>query len=648
VTLVLLLASGARAQGPPPLEEEQDVEEIEEIVVTGSRGPRRLGEAPVSVEVIDRAKIEASGSQDVADLLEQHRGVDVQRSVLGASVRLRGLEAEHTLILVDGQRVVGAKDGTIDMSRFSADSIERIEIVKGASSALYGSDALGGVINIITRRSKALAQASITARGGTPASLDTSGGLGVRTKHVGLRLDAGVHGSPSYDGDPATPTTDVNQILQVHVAGNSDWRPSDVTTFTMRGSWSGQDSRGVDEGLGGSVQDRRNLTEDGLFRLGFESLPSERTRVSATLGVSAFRDQFVSDQQNAVALDLYEETRETLVQLTTQASQRWERHTLTVGLEGFTSLILSPRLGPGGGGRIRGAVYAQDEVRVLTGARRWVVVPGARADTDSWFGGAVAPSLGTRFDPSDSVTVRGSVGVGWRAPSFRELLLSFDNVGVGYVVTGNIDLVPESSLATSLGVEVTPTEALSVALDLHSDLLRNLIQLTTLDDDPINTVFGYANIARARSMGAEGSVSWDPTEVFGASVSATVLRAIDLDSGDPLEGRAPVRGTAGIRLRTGERAPRFNARASLVGPRPFYTDDAFGGQGAAGQGGVRQDAPAHALIDARVVQQVRDLFDLFAGVDNALNAGDPRFLPTPPRLLYAGIDARFSTKRRTK
>ncbi|MEO0605123.1 MAG: TonB-dependent receptor plug domain-containing protein, partial [Myxococcota bacterium] len=81
----------------------------EEIVVTGTRTPHRQGEAPVAVEVIDREAIEQSGSQDVAELLEQHPGIDVTRGFLGAGVRLRGLEADHTLILVDGQRVVGRK-----------------------------------------------------------------------------------------------------------------------------------------------------------------------------------------------------------------------------------------------------------------------------------------------------------------------------------------------------------------------------------------------------------------------------------------------------------------------------------------------------------------------------------------------------------
>ncbi|MEM6929909.1 MAG: TonB-dependent receptor plug domain-containing protein, partial [Myxococcota bacterium] len=109
--------------------DETEIEDVDaEIVITGTRTPHRQGDAPVAVEVIDRETIVESGSQDVAELLEQQPGVDVQRTFVGATVRLRGLEADHTLILIDGQRVVGRKDGTFDLSRIAVDSIERIEI----------------------------------------------------------------------------------------------------------------------------------------------------------------------------------------------------------------------------------------------------------------------------------------------------------------------------------------------------------------------------------------------------------------------------------------------------------------------------------------------------------------------------------------
>lgn len=146
----------------------------DEIVVTGSRTETSRKDSVVSTQVIGRTDIENSGASTVADLLDAQPGVTLERSFAGTSVRLQGLSPEHTLVLVDGQRVIGRKNGAIDMNRYPIEWIERIEIVKGPSSVLYGSDALGGVINIITRRADGPFSADAYASYGTLDEIDAS------------------------------------------------------------------------------------------------------------------------------------------------------------------------------------------------------------------------------------------------------------------------------------------------------------------------------------------------------------------------------------------------------------------------------------------------------------------------------------------
>src|SRR5688500_13138181 len=98
--MIFIFNAAAGEPSPPPGEGADET-----LVVTATRSPRKLGEAPVAVEVISRQQILESGSRDLADLLEQHPGIDIDRSMLGAGLRLRGLDSVHTLILVDGQRV---------------------------------------------------------------------------------------------------------------------------------------------------------------------------------------------------------------------------------------------------------------------------------------------------------------------------------------------------------------------------------------------------------------------------------------------------------------------------------------------------------------------------------------------------------------
>jgi outer membrane receptor for ferrienterochelin and colicins len=602
-------------------------EPVEEVFVTGTRTPRTLGESPVAVRVISRAEIEASGSQDVADLLEQVPGIDVQRTLLGASVRLRGLDPVHTLVLVDGQRVVGRKDGVLDLSRIPVDAIERIELVEGASSALYGSDALGGVLNIVTRRASGAPSATLSARGASPVGGDASAGVALGGDLGGLRLDLGWHGASPTDAVPGDPATTTNGVQQVDGALAADWRPSADLTLSARGSWAGTDARGVDLGTGGAVLDRRNLTEDGLVRVGLDWFPDDRSRVTGALGGSLFRDQFANDQRRAAGLDVYQESREALLQLDGQVDRSIGRHFASLGLEGDHGRLTSERLDGGTGERWTGAVYLQDELRVLD-APRLVAVAGIRGDLDSWFGGAVAPSLGARFDPVRAVILRASAGTGWRAPNFRELLLAFDNASVGYRVEGNPDLEPERSLSLSAGAEWNPSTAASLTLQVHRDRLRDLIQIGTLSDAPGLVRYGYLNVADAVTRGVDLGLSLDPVPAVGVDLSATWLDARDLTARRPLEGRAPLRGTIALRLAGGRDGPRLVTRTMLVGPRPFYFEDA------------RTDAPPHALMDLRLEQRLTDALGLSAGVDNLLGAGDPQFLPVPPRLLYAGIDAR--------
>ena len=147
-----------------------DDEPGEVMVVTGSRTARALSESIVTTDVVTQEQILDSGASDASEVLETVPGVVVTRSFRGAGVQMQGLDSQYVLILINGKRMIGRKDGVMDLSRIPAERIERIEIVKGAASALYGSDAIGGVINIITRqpRTRSPARRSPATAAATP------------------------------------------------------------------------------------------------------------------------------------------------------------------------------------------------------------------------------------------------------------------------------------------------------------------------------------------------------------------------------------------------------------------------------------------------------------------------------------------------
>ncbi|HEY0251120.1 MAG TPA: TonB-dependent receptor plug domain-containing protein, partial [Kofleriaceae bacterium] len=152
--LAVLVAANAFAGEPQSPETPADVTG-ETIVVTGTKSPEPVSATPVSTEVIDRAELEQSGVQSVGEALSLRPGMYIDRGVAGTSgLTLQGLGPQYSLILVDGARQIGRTDGYLDLDRFGIADIEQIEVVRGPSSALYGADALGGVVDIITRTPK--------------------------------------------------------------------------------------------------------------------------------------------------------------------------------------------------------------------------------------------------------------------------------------------------------------------------------------------------------------------------------------------------------------------------------------------------------------------------------------------------------------
>jgi vitamin B12 transporter len=155
------------------------------VVVTGTRTPQRIDQALAEITVIDRAQIEAATGRTLSELLAREAGVQFSSNGgLGksSSVSLRGLEARHTLLLIDGVRYGSATLGTPSWENLPTDAIERIEIVRGPLSGLYGSDAVGGVVQIFTRRG---------ATGFKPDAALTAGSHRHGDAAAGLRLGSG-------------------------------------------------------------------------------------------------------------------------------------------------------------------------------------------------------------------------------------------------------------------------------------------------------------------------------------------------------------------------------------------------------------------------------------------------------------------------
>ncbi|MBN8469081.1 TonB-dependent receptor [Corallococcus exiguus] len=618
-------------EATPPVEEPPALQ----TVVTSSRTQERLRETPVATEVITRSEIVASGARDASELLNARPGFVVQQGFSGSGLSMQGLAPEYVLVLVDGERVTGKVDGNIDLSRLSLEDIEQVEIVKGPGSVLYGSDAVAGVVNFITRRAQRTLGADLRAAYGTLGRLDLDATGETRGDAWGLRMSAGLQRRDAYDLDTTDIGTTGSTLSGYDLSARGDWRGSETLSLEGTASYSHRIQRGVDLGAAGAVFDR--ATRDNTFasRLSPSWKLGEKVNLRADVSYGHYERRYLRDQRNASALDTVEDTRDQQARVGAQMDARpGGGHALVVGTEYLGEWLQSDRLDGGRGRRGRGSLYAQDSW-TLWERKGLVAMRGGRVDVDSQFGLALTPRFALKVDPLSWLTVRGSYGWGYRAPSFQDLLIDFENPSVGYTVRGNPDLKPERSRSFSFNVETRPTRDSVVWVGLFQHSLRDMIS-ASLQSEGDFLRYSYINIARARVRGGELGLRQTLPGRIQVELGYTLTDGTDQELDRALEGQARHRLTAQATWRHREWGLEANLRGALTGERPFYPDT--NGDGVADS----YRASPTVSLDARVAWLMpAGGLQLFVVGSNLTGAGNPTDLPIPPRTLQAGVSTRF-------
>jgi outer membrane receptor for ferrienterochelin and colicins len=608
-----------------PVEASDAREEI--IVITGSRVERPLSQSTVATEVVTRKEIEASGATDVADLLANHPGLEIVEGLRGFGVRMQGLDPEYVAVLVDGRRVIGRIDGVLDLEGIAVGNIERVEIVKGPSSALYGSDALAGVIHIITRQPDRPITGEARAQYGSFGALDLYTAAGTRTGPWSGRVSAGWRQGDGYDLSPENPGTTASAYDEKQVSGQAG-RALGAVELSLSGDYLRRDLHGVDVD-GPAVLDRDNVTEQVAAALDARWQASETGRLSSALRYSLYRDQFLYDQRGSSVGDRYEETIQNLAEVMVQHADRLGSHDATAGLEATVESLTGARIDDSASERYRVAVFAQDDWRLAEEPFVRLAI-GGRLDVDSQFGVHATPNVALRWDPTPRVTGRVSYGWGYRAPDFKELYLEFDNPGVGYRIRGNPELEPETAQSVNAGVEVRAHPRVWASASGYYNDIDNLIDFVdqTPDDDIAGPDYSYDNVASAFTRGVESHLRVEPLDGLSADLSYALTDTRDRALDRALPCRPRHQGALAFTYERG--GTEGTVRSRLVGVRRLCpTNDG------------EETADRYVTLDARVAQKLFRRFTLFIGASNLLDQGDDAFLPIAPRTFYGGAQATY-------
>jgi outer membrane receptor for ferrienterochelin and colicins len=581
------------------------------IVVTATRHAMLALDAPAAMSVVTREQIEARGADDALDALRGETGVSLQgRSIGGRKViSLRGMDSRHTLFLVDGQRV-GASDGTVGHSDFQYDwipvaDIERIEVVRGPLSVLYGSEAMGGVVNVITR------QAGERWRGSARVEGSRAGGD---------RGGDGHRASASVDGPLAEGwTLRAGAALSERdpVASVEDPRLDELEGHDKRDGWLGlswQPSlahrvellhREGDETRTAQARERSgarryhhsdNPLERRLDSLGWEA---DWGRASSQLRAYETELDVVNERSDGVMVNTPQRLTDRVLE--GQWRQPLAEHALTAGFEARNETLADPGL-PGGASLARHrALYAQDEWAL---GRMLDLTLGLRHDDHSLFGSELSPRLYAVWRAAPGWIVKGGFSHGFKAPNLKQIVPGGRREGPNTFL-GNPDLQPETSDAVEIGVAWSDATR-EVQLMAFEQRVRDLIEVELVAPGPAPGLgtYTYRNLARATLRGVEASGAMALGAGFSVRATWTWLQAEDED-GNPLLQRP--RQTAGAQLDWRQGAWRAGLRLDHTGAQWLPS---------AARGAPPLRSPDLTLLGAHLARDLGASLTLSLSVDN--------------------------------
>lgn len=422
--------------------------DLDEVVVTGTRTPKFLKDTPIQTRVINAKEIARLDATNVQDLLQQELpGVEFTYAMNQQThLNFSGFGGQGVLFLVDGERLAGETMDDVDFTRLSMDNVERIEIVKGAASALYGSNATGGVINIITKKSQKPVTLNVNARYAKHNEQRYSGTFGLNGKHWNNMFTVNFNRMDNYDVHSASnPTTRI--ISTVYGDKTINFKDQLVWSPNKNFHLSGRAGYFFRETVRSADQPERYRDFSGGFGLQWNI--SEHDDFQASY---AFDQYDKSDYQRITKLDIrdYSNVQNSLRLLYNHTFDRGD--VLTIGSDFMHDYLYNTNLENETRNQNSWDLFGQYDWRI---SDQWEAVGAVRYD---YFSDGkeshVTPKLNVCYKPIYNLSIRAGYGMGFRAPTLKEKYYNFDMAGI-WIVEGNANLKSEVSHNFNLSAEYT-------------------------------------------------------------------------------------------------------------------------------------------------------------------------------------------------
>ncbi|MCC5936859.1 MAG: TonB-dependent receptor [Lunatimonas sp.] len=526
--------------------------QLGEVVVSATRTDRSVEHLPMPVTIIGKNAIQETGGMRLSEVLREQTGLQVVADH-GSGLQIQGLSSDYILILLDGEPLIGRTAGTFDLDRISVSNIERIEILRGPSSSLYGSEAMAGVINIITKSSDEPVIANLDTRYRSFNTADLSAEVGLNKADWSLYA---YYNRYTTDGFDLTP--EVVGMTQSPFQANTaqlklgkkfnKWDLKVYSRFYLENSENTLEIRESSTSrLANLTGERRELNVNPTlsFRPNKHWLLTLRgmSSIFETAMLTSFQeDHSVLDNQ-----DFRQYYHRSELQLDHQLTSK---QLLTIGMGHLMESVNATRYDETN--RFdAGYLFLQHQ---WDPTDRWNIVSGLRADIHSQYGQQLSPKVAGMYAFSKRFRWQASVGAGFKAPDFRQLLLNFNNASSGYYVFGAnmvqeglvrlqaqglvqqilIDpgqfgtLEAERSQAVNTGFRWNITNDLLVTGNFFLNHITNLIETAPVARlTSGQNAFSYFNVASVVTRGAEIDWTYRITENLQISMGYVFLDARD-------------------------------------------------------------------------------------------------------------------------
>ena len=500
------------------------------VVITATRSEKVLEDIAVPISIVTADVMEREGALRLGDVLANQTGLTLFDDH-GLGLQVQGFASDYTLILLDGEPIIGRTAGTLDVNRITVRGLNHLEIVRGPSSSLYGSEALAGVVNLITAPPTEGIKGSASFRMGSYATSDMTFEMEGGLKNAGVRVVVNRYASSGYDLTPETygPTTPAFADWTGDLRGRMALSDRMLVKFGARGTVENQESVFASPNTKDQYNDEGRRVEWSLHPE-LEIQLSDRFRLNTTFYGTSYQTQTYHRHQEKGFTHYEDKFDQTYTKAEAQLDMLWgAKHITNVGVGGIGERIGGSRYSTAGPNPESTQTYffAQHE---WLASRMVHLNASLRFDNHSDYVARVTPKFSVLVRPSGRVRLRASIGSGFKAPAFRQLYLSFTNPAGGYSVFGSVPmdegikllesegqiaqrffdlsrletLSAESSVAFNLGGFVEPFSWLT----LHANVFHNDVQ-DLIETQPVaqktngSFVYGYFNLDRIYTRGIE-------------------------------------------------------------------------------------------------------------------------------------------------